>query len=238
MNKTLIALSVLIVVVIACGQTTPVIPTTDASAIQTSIAATTSSLNLTLQAAVEALPTAPAEQEPAPTQEPPSVPPASGNQYAWNYLGSQDSGGVVIDVARVLIADKSALPDEDFSLFSSFEDKPVVGMIVFKINNTTTQTLSVYPDQGTVIVGGEQIDLTEFFLATFGDNLGGEIFPGVTKIGGIWFGIKRTTLDEIQAITINFPGPHDDSFASKGPDYTFNFDLSNRNFETVPDELK
>ena len=169
---------------------------------------------------------------------PPTAPPTGGNHYAWNYLGSIDSGGITIEVSRIILADKSAVPDQDFSLFTTFDDKPVVGMLAFKVINNTQQIISVYPDQGRVIIGSEQIELIDYLFGSFGDSIGGEIFPGVTKIGGLWFGVKRIPLAEIQAITINFSAPHDANFTSLGPDYTFTFDLSTRMNEPLPDELK
>lgn len=224
---------VLIITALACQSTaTPVAPTSVPleAAIQTAAAQITSTQTALASSLPQSLP---------PTAEPSPLPQAVGDHFGWNYLGSQDSGGLVVEIVRLVIADKTSVPELDFSLITTFDDKPVVGEIVFRVINNTQQTLSVYPDQGTVIVGGEQIPLTEYMMmATFGDSIGGDIFPGVTKIGGIWFGVKRTPVAEIQNITIAFGGPVNADFSSIGTDYNFVFDLSNRQDQPIPDELK
>jgi archaellum component FlaG (FlaF/FlaG flagellin family) len=236
--RSTITIIFLIVAAIACQSTaTPISPATVSLESQVQTAAAGIALTQTALAQIQ-----------EPTQMPvvvdTPIPPTSavvpdGNHFAWNFLATQESGGIKIEIARFVLADKTTIPEMDFSLVSSFDDKPIVGEIVFRITNNTQQTLSVYPDQGTVIVGGEQIELSEYMmLATFGDSVGGDIFPGVTKIGGIWFGIKRTSIADIQNITLAFGGPSDANFSSMGADYNFTIDLSNRQDQPLPDELK
>ncbi len=162
----------------------------------------------------------------------------SGEQYAWNYLASQESGGITVDIARVVYANKEDI-QEDFIVISAFDDKPVIGEIIFKVTNNSPQVLKVNPDQGTVVIGSEQIPLTEWMtLATFGESVGGDIDPGMTKIGGLWFGLKSTPLEEIKNMTISFSGPSTQSNDKTGPDFNFALDLSNRQNQEVPEELK
>lgn len=169
---------------------------------------------------------------PTPTESTPA-----GNHYAWNYVASQENGGLLIEIARIVVADKATMGNK-FDSISDYDDKPVVVELVFRITNNTDKVISIYPDQGTVIVGSEQISLTEYlFHSSFGD-IGGDIYPGVTKIGGIWFGVKRTPIDEILKITIAFSGPTDADFNTLGSDLTFEIDLSNRQDQPLPDELK
>ena len=237
-SHSALAIFILIVATIACqSAATPIPPA--AVSLEDQVQTAAAGIALTQAAA------APVEQ---PTQiliptntAIPAIPTTApiGEHYAWNNVGSQDSGGIIIEIARFVLADKSAIPDMDFSLVSTFDDKPIVAEIIFKVTNNTQQTLSIYPDQGTVIVGGEQIELTEYMmLATFGDSVGGDIFPGVTKVGGIWFGIKRTSMVEIQQVTITFSGPFDQNFSSMGPEFNFSIDLSNRQDQPLPEDLK
>ena len=163
---------------------------------------------------------------------------SSGNQYAWNYLGQIDSGGVVIQIARVLLAEKTAFND-DFLKEPYFQDKPVVGEVIFIIKNNTSQVISVFPDQGFITIGNEQIDTYEAINSgRIGDYVGGEILPGNTKIGGYWFGLRRTGLDEIQNMNIVIAAPFDNAYNTIGGEYHFQIDLSERNNEAMPDELK
>ena len=80
---------------------------------------------------------------------------ANGQVYAWNYLASQDSGGLTVQIARVLIGEKSAV-GIDFSnggTYTLFDDKPVVAEIDFIISNKTDKTINIYTDQDMVVAG-------------------------------------------------------------------------------------
>lgn len=235
MKRTIIPL-VITIVALACGGTTPSQPTMDLAAIQTAAVETALASVSTQSPAIN--PALPTETIPL-TNTPAST--LSGSHFAWNYIGSQESGGLRVEIARFVLADKAAV-NQDFTaggLTTIFDDRPVVGEIVFKITNSTQQIISVYPDQGKVIGGGEQIDLMEFALVgEFGDNFSGEIHPGVTVIGGIWFGFKRTPVDQITSVTIAFDAPHDQNFNSLGTDFNIVLDLTSRQDQPLPDELK
>jgi len=162
----------------------------------------------------------------------------SGNFYAWNYPAAIDSGGLVIQIGRVLIAEKNAFDDE-FLSGPYFQDKPVIVELIFVIKNNSGQTISVYPDQALVAVGDEQIDLYEAVVAArIGDYVGGEILPGITKIGGMWFGLRRTSLDQVKNMSIIISAPYDIYMNDVGPEYHFRLDLSERKSDPMPDELK
>jgi len=162
----------------------------------------------------------------------------SGKFYAWNYPAVIDSAGVVIQIGRILIAEQGAFDDELFEA-PYFQDKPVISELIFVVKNNSAQSMNVYPDQGHVVVEGEQINLFDLtLLGTGGDSLGGEILPGVTKIGRLWFGLRRTALDDIKSMVIVIPGPHDNYFNTFGGDYRFQLDLSEHKSEPIPDELK
>lgn len=189
---------------------------------------------------------------PSPTISPPTetpVPPTetllpSPDQiWARNYIGWADSGGVTIEIARVLVGYKSSIPndwDELNEYMDGWSEIDVVGELVFKVTNNTDSTVTIFPDQGSVQIGGEQIELADFmFFTTFGDNVGGDIFPGVTKIGGMWFGIRRSIPSEITQIVYRGSGPFNtDTFDDLGPDYEIVLDVSEHVWEEMPDELK
>ncbi len=126
-------------------------------------------------------------------------------------------------------------------MITLFDDKPTVVEFVFKITNTTDKTINLYVDQGTVAVNSEQIDLLDYSMAgsKFGDDLGGEFLPGVTAIGGMWIGVKRADFDKVTKIQIKIDGPTTaTSYSRLGPDYIFNIDIKDWQFEPIPDELK
>jgi hypothetical protein len=234
MKQILIIPLIVTLVALACSGTVPVQPTVDVGAVQTSVFQTTVA-TVMAQASATAAPAATAV--PSAT----ATPALTGSDFAWNYIASQESGGLKVDIARFALADKSAL-DIDFTgggAMNAYDDRPVVAEIIFKITNPTQQIISVYPDQGTVIAGGEQIDLMDFALVgNFGDDFSGDIYPGVTVIGGIWLGFKRTPVDQIQSLTIAFDAPSDQNYNRLGPAFNIVLDLTNRQFQPMPDELK
>ena len=165
--------------------------------------------------------------------------------WSKNYVGHFDSGGVVIEIARVLVGYKTALPDWQWheldDYIEGWADIEVVGELIQKVTNNTDKTVSVYPDQGSVQIGGEQIELSGDYMlyTTFGEDVGGEIFPGVTKIDGIWFGIRRSRPPEITEIVFRCDAPYDtDSFENLGPDYVIVMDVSTHVWEEIPDDLR
>lgn len=173
-----------------------------------------------------------------PTEEPTATPlPEGEGIVALNNVASVENNGITIDIARVLVGNKSEI-DQDFSHSSSFDNVDVVGMVIFKVRNDSEQTISVYPDQASVQINSELIELFDFFLAGFGDSVGGDIPPNVELIGGQWFGINRNTVDEVTEMTLRFSGPSDsETFSRLGEDFEIVIDLSNRVFEPIPQDL-
>lgn len=171
----------------------------------------------------------------------PTTPPIENNPnvFALNNLTEVENGGLTVKIERVLIANKADLPNPsqfDDSLFAS----DTVGEIILSVTNNTQETIRVYPDQGSIQVNSEQIELLDYIFADgdFGDDLGGEIFAGVTKVGGFWFSIARSTPPEITQIIFRFDGPFSDDLDRLGSDFEIVIDLTNHIFQPLPDELK
>jgi hypothetical protein len=246
--------SILVVIVLilsACAQ--PVTPSADM--ISTAIAKTMAAQPPTNTVQPAATSTKQPINTPAPTNTPePSNTPAPANtetptstttqepigeQIAKNNVAVLDSGGVKIEVARIVVGKKEAVKQK-FTMIDLFSDKTTVAEFVFKITNTTDKAVKLYVDQGAVAINTEQIDLFDYSMggAKFGDDLGGEYLPGVTAIGGLWVGIKRTEYDKVTKIQIKIGAPYDANYSKLGPDYIFNIDVKDWTFEPLPDDLK
>lgn len=192
--------------------------------------------------------TAEAPPVPTATTEPPTPLPTStqhtDKEYAWNYLATQDSGGIVITIGRVVLAEKDYLSDDFKSWFQTmniFSDRMVVGEIIFIVENTTQAIATAHPYFGKVLVENEQIDLMDFWSSgssIAGDRYGGELLPGARLIGGLWFGLKRTDLQGINGMTIYISAPHDQNYNTLGQNYNFILDLSEKQFAPFPEELR
>lgn len=138
------------------------------------------------------------------------------------------SGNVSISAAVVVadyqdyVARLSAEEKRRLSIFSTdVEGAKTIGLLYVRVENKTNGKISVYPDQGTVVVGTEQVKVQLFSS----DRVGGEFFPGVIKEGAIPFFLKRTTAAEVKTVTYAVDGPFGESFSRLGPDYQFKFTM-------------
>jgi len=83
------------------------------------------------------------------------------------------------------------------------EYKSLVG-VKFRMENTTNQKFTVYPDQAVLITStGEQIEMPDMFLS---DHLGGEIHEGVVKEGNLIWVLQRGHAEDIKWIKLEFTG--------------------------------
>jgi hypothetical protein len=163
------------------------------------------------------------------------------NVFALNYLGQVESGGLEVEVLRVFVSPVSDM-NADFQgamkELDAFDGVDVVSLIAFRLLNNTDQKLSVYPDQGTIQINSEQIEIFEFTWGSeIGDDLGGDIFPGAEKVGAFWFGINRNQPSEITSMIIRFDGPRDEDFSRTGPDFELILNLEDHRFDEIPAEL-
>jgi hypothetical protein len=216
-NRLFLFTGLILFAMLACAESTPSAPTVSADDAMASAVAMIQQTQTALVGPSEIQPTQSSKAELTVTSEPTATQEINNlqNHYAWNNLATQDSGGVSVQIARLVIAEKSSIKDQNFSAIPLFDNTPVVGEIVFVVQNNTKKVISIYPDQATVIAGSEQIDLSQWmFFTTFGEDYSGDIYPGVSATGGIWFGLKRTPLDQIQSLTIAFDAPFDADFNS------------------------
>jgi hypothetical protein len=168
--------------------------------------------------------------------------PSVDQLWARNYVGSFDSGGVIVEIVRVLVGYKSSMPSFDWDAGNDFitgwAETEVVGELIFRLTNATERTVSIYPDQGTVQIGSEQIELFDYFSAAFGEDVSGELFAGVVKVGGIWFGIRRSLPADVTQVVFRCNGPVDaSSWARVGPDIEIVMDVTTHVWEDVPEEI-
>lgn len=168
-------------------------------------------------------PTATEEPEPEVTNTPePAEEPALAVRRDVNI--EQDRGGIVIRIKMIAIGDFAALDtdvQEGLLMMSYWEDAKYIGGISIQVENTTKKTANLYPDQGTVVVGTEQIDVDLFSS----DSVGGEIFAGVVKEGLIMFALKAVDISTVDTMRYIVSGPSDEEFSRLGEDYDFTIPL-------------
>lgn len=138
-------------------------------------------------------------------------------------LEEQDRGGVVIRVTGVTLAPiEMLLEDEETSdWFQEYADEGVqtVGALGIEVENLTDQIVSIYPDQGVVLVGNEQVD-TDLWLS---DDVGGDMNPGILKDGAVVFMLERSVPEDISTVRYQVDAAFDedyDDISDAGYDFT------------------
>jgi len=165
---------------------------------------------------------------------------------AKNYLASTEENGVIVEVARILIGEKTAvdnLLEGYFPEVPIFNDKITVVEFVFRIVNNTDKIIRMYFDYDTIAsINGEQISFDDYSWDNntwFGDNLDNDILPGSTLIGGLYTGIKRSQWNEVNLITLSIPEAFEsDTYNDVTNPILFTIDIIDWTFEEIPEELK
>lgn len=155
---------------------------------------------------------------------------------AKNYLGTVDSGGVEVEILRILIAEKTVV-NQDFS-DEIFLDKYVVAQFTFRIQNNTEEVISVFVGHALIAVNSEQIDLFDYMwdFYDFGDSISGDFLPGVSSIGGVWCGIKNYSVQEINRIIVTILAPAGPGMKRLGPNYFFDIEVNDWGYEEPPEK--
>lgn len=112
---------------------------------------------------------------------------------------TDDFDGLKSSINKIVVSDEVPLADGS--------KKSAVG-VSFNIENTTKETFNTYPDQAEIVTStGEQIK-ADLFQS---ESIGGEIFEGVTKKGGVIFFLERGNAKDIKWITLKWFVKHGES---------------------------
>lgn len=123
---------------------------------------------------------------PAPSAE---ESPASLVKYP-DAQASQNEGGLILGVTGVSIVPLADMPEDFQDAVSGFDywtDIVTVIALSVAVTNTTDSTLVVHPGQGAIVAGNQQAD-ADLWTS---DDVGGDIFAGVTKTGLVLFGLPQ-----------------------------------------------
>ena len=174
----------------------------------------------------------------SPVSPPTEIPNVDTSQIiAKNFLASQNNGGVIVDIVRLVLGNRDAMEEYsgiNFAQYPNFDNSNVIVETTFRVTNTTENKIMVdVIVDGTQVVNGEQVNFMDFFLSTFGFfNMGIEIQPKSTVIGGIWTSLESTPFDEINKVTIGVGGPVElPKLTSLGGDYNFEIEVENWTYE-------
>jgi hypothetical protein len=135
-----------------------------------------------------------------------------------------DSGsGVTLTIDDARLGDITSLAAEDLeelSLSLEDPDSPSFLILTITVTNGGDVPIAFYPDQGTALVGSEQVT-GNFFLSGSFTGGGGSILDGATVTEDVYFELSQLA-DEVAALgqaRYTVSGPSDDeTFESLGDD--------------------
>ena len=141
------------------------------------------------------------------------------------------SNGVAITIVRLAVADYSEFYDDQdaagqrsLDSFSETEAAVTVGQIEIAVENRNDQRISIYPDQGTVIVGNESVVVSLFRS----EAVGGEYLPGALKHGRVFFFLRHTPISQIESVTYAVDGASSETLSSSDSGFRFRVCVARR----------
>jgi hypothetical protein len=110
-------------------------------------------------------------------------------------------------------------PTDTFAEQFDGKDQLTLISLGMEVENTSTDTASIYPDQATLVTNTKE-QLTPSFLFT--EAVGGDFLGEVIKSGNVVF-VAEAEPVEIKTITYTVNAPHDESLASIGEETVLEF---------------
>lgn len=133
---------------------------------------------------------------------------------------SQTSGPITLSITKI---ERSQIePREEYQ---DILGGKTLGALMFNVTveNSSQDTLSIYPDQGTVTTdSGEQIDASPLFS----DEVGGEFNSGQEKKGTILFTFDGDPA-KINKLSLVVEGAHNEAFETVGKKIVIPFSFKN-----------
>lgn len=138
-------------------------------------------------------------------------------EYKAEY--KEDWKGLETLISKVVIVEIN-----DAEKANSMLDNNFVVQVYFTLKNNSDRDFNAYPDQGTLVIEGQQID-----SEMFGDNIGGEILKGVSKEGIVTYSVpKINDIENVKDIRLKWTADYDtDNYEEDfHKEYDVTFDLT------------
>lgn len=125
-------------------------------------------------------------------------------------------------IITLLHSQVSHLEIEDEEMAEYFGGKNLVAVsLQIEVTNDSSDTNSIYPDQGTIVTNtGQQVD-ADIWMS---DSVGGDFYGEVTKDGGVFFFFDGNP-EDITNVRYIVGSGHDDNFENFGDDIEFSIDF-------------
>jgi len=176
----------------------------------------------------------PAENIPTPSPDP---------IRAKNYVQTISSGGVTVEIERVLFGEKNYLENRwgiDYDVTPVMQDKIALVEFMFRITNSNNFPVQLFKDDFIAVFSSEQVNFSDYHWYpndTWGgpDDFDHEIMPGATVADGVWVGLINTSWNGFNSISLKIPHFFNaDTYYTVVPAKYISIDVTNWGFEPLP----
>ena len=120
------------------------------------------------------------------------------------------TGPFTVKVNKMRIATLKNNEDYDYLFMDEFQGKDTITVITLdiEVENNSSETNSIYPDQGTIVTNTKEQKEADMF---FSDDVGGDFIGEVIKKGNVSF-LLESEAEDITSFKYVIGGPHDEDF--------------------------
>lgn len=131
-----------------------------------------------------------------------------------------ETGPISIEFGAISIINLEPL-DTAKEMFGGHDRVTMIGIAV-SVENTSDNTVSFHPNQGTIVTNTKEQQAADLFIS---ENVGGEFIGQVVKEGKVLFTLESSP-EEITSITYVIEPPfNSDPFEQVGDKLTFEFEF-------------
>lgn len=170
---------------------------------------------------------APAEQT---EQQEPTVEEQDGMRKETYYTNkdlslSGETGPIKYAVTGVQVSNISTEDDAVASLLGVAADQEVGAVVVtFDVENTSTDTISWYPEQSTITTNTQEQANANMFLSD--SDVGGDFIGNVKKSGQVMFILPNSDAKDLTQVSVHIDGPYDSNYNTVGDAVTIDIPVN------------
>ena len=171
---------------------------------------------------------APAEQQAE--QQEPTVEEQDGMRKETYYTNkdlnlSGETGPIKYTVSSIQVSNVSTTDDAIAALLG-IEANQKVGLVVvdFDVENTSTDTISWYPDQATITTNTQEQADANMFLND--GDVGGDYIGNVKKSGQVMFILPNSDAKDLTQVSVHIDGPYDSNYNTVGDTVTIDIPVN------------
>lgn len=116
--------------------------------------------------------------------------------------------------------------EESVASLLGIEVDQKAGLVVvnFDVENTSTDTISWYPDQATITTNTREQADTNMFLND--GDVGGDYIGNVKKSGQVMFILPNSDAKDLKQVSVHIDGPYDSNYNTVGDAVTIDIPVN------------